>query len=49
MTQQSEGKSKNTDVYIAEAFLLFQTSLLPNNETQQMNGAFIFGKYLKWN
>jgi hypothetical protein len=34
MTQQSEGQSENTDMYIAEAFLLFQTSLLPNNETQ---------------
>jgi hypothetical protein len=34
MTQQSEGQSENTDMYIAETFLLFQTSLLPNNETQ---------------
>jgi hypothetical protein len=49
LTQQSEGQSKNTDMCIAEAFLLFQTNLLPNNETQQMNCAFIYGKHLKWN
>jgi hypothetical protein len=34
MTQQSESQSENTVMYITEAFLLFQTSLLPNNETQ---------------